>query len=479
MSSSLQVEDTRLSSDHASGDQSSSDCPSSDRRSRLTLREMFLLVTLCGVFLGTWKLSAVSWIEALRVTAALIIVIGIVDQIRDLVSARQALSRGPRAPDLLPQARGQIGWQIAWRIGLATMAVYFALLFLVKRFVPAWFAVPELSFMHEFTEVGWELCLLFVLLQARRWQPTKMSVGRHVVALIGVLLTLVIGYFFVRDRLLISFLVFVAITGVQLAQPTNMGGQAITKYDFQQATWDQMARLAPLAAGGLALAVVVCWLALYARNRRTQWLLGLTAMLLLAALVVANVWAQTFIWSRPFILINDHLLIPFNQLSLLLITLLAITAGTAALLRDSRPPEASSTKSLAWQRPFGGYLHQQGLSLLIFLVIGAEPLVSSLVNNYEDYGRLWGFGIARVALEAAGHVLYELPAYLSLLLIHGAAVNLFRWWQPLAKREQPPLEIRPLRWRRALTIWLFLAVLLFTTASTLHWLAWMDWMMAS
>lgn len=430
-------------------------------RSRLTLRTMFLYLTLCAIFFGGWKLNGMTWVEALRVVATLLVVIGLSEQIRDLYAHyRQAL-----AP-----ARGQLGWQMAWRFGLGACLVFLAVEASLQRMFPPWFEVTEFGWMTGHVPVtGWQFCLIVLLLAERNAGTRAASWLSQLSAVMALLGALWICYFKVHDLVTIPFLVAVAVRGVMAGQRTRLNGQVIYEYRSEEELWAEL-QLGSQFAGPLLIATIIGgWLVITSRPSATRAVAAKIVIGLLASLAALNAWAQYRLWSQPFMLVNSDLQNPLVLGGLLLIAFVAVTALTGLLLRET-PRLTSASAWIAWRRPAGRYLHERLISLLVFLAVGIEPIATYFWDYYHT-----PFSFTPPILsEAVTSLIYDHKAILAILL---TLVLLAQLWRSIFSPAEPqPLEVRPLPWLSTLGLWLFVAVLLASTLSTLVWVSWVDWM---
>jgi hypothetical protein len=430
-------------------------------RSRLTLRIMFLYLTLCAIFFGAWKLDGITWVEALRVVATLLVLIGLSEQVRDLYAHfRQAI-----AP-----ARGLLGWQMAWRIGLGACLLFLAVEASLQKIFPPWFEVTELGWMTGHVPVtGWQFCLIVLLLAERNpvaRAPSWLAKLSGVIALLGALW---ICYFKVHDLVTIPFLVAVAVRGVMAGQRTRLNGQVVSEYRSEEELWAQLQLGSQFAVPLLIATIIGGWLVITSRRSATRAVASKIVIGMLASLAALNVWAQYRLWSRPFMLVNGDLQNPLVLGGLLLIAFVAVTALTGLLLREA-PGAPSASAWIAWRRPAGRYLHERLISLLVILAVGIEPIVSYFWDHYHTQFPFTSPNLG----EALTSLIYDHKAMLAILL---TLVLLAQLWRSAFSRVEPqPLEVRPLPWLSTLGLWLVVAVLLASTLSTLVWVSWVDWM---
>jgi hypothetical protein len=430
-------------------------------RSRLTLRTMFLYLTLCAIFFGAWKLDGMTWVEALRVVATLLVLIGLSEQVRDLYAHfRQAI-----AP-----ARGLLGWQMAWRIGLGACLLFLAIEASLQKMFPPWFEVTELGWMTGHVPVtGWQFCLIVLLLAERNPVARATSWLARLSGVIALLGALWICYFKVHDLVTIPFLVAVAVRGVMAGQRTRLNGQVIYEYRSEEELWSQLHLGSQFAVPLLIATIIGGWLVITSRPSATRAVAAKIVIGMLASLAALNAWAQYRLWSRPFMFVNSDLQNPLVLGGLLLIAFVAVTALTGLLLRETAgAPSASAW--IAWRRPAGRYLHERLISLLVILAVGIEPIVSYFWDYYHTQFPFTSPNLG----EALTSLIYDHKAILAILLTLVLLAQLLRSiFFPI---EPQPLEVRPLPWLSTLGLWLVVALLLASTLSTLVWLSWVDWM---
>jgi hypothetical protein len=419
------------------------------RRYQFSLRGLMVLVFGVAVGLSIASIEGLGFADGVLAAAGAWIVLGLVNQARDLWSThrgRNDLSRDERW-----------GWRLAvfWRAGVAGLLVGY---YLVSALVAL-----QVIYLPESDDALWAtgsdvrraiflVCMLIVLWSVLPARPAgRRGLRARVVDLAGVAVGLVLCAMICWERMSIQFLVAVAIQGIEMAWPLRFSPDGIellpaarTARFFRECS---LALPLTLINFGLTYGLAIQW------SRGLGQRLAWSALLVIALPISAwyTIWVFTVAMPRAFpIMIEAQRHVPLHAwVSALLLVLVLATATTYRLVGSAAQP--SDGTYLSWRRADGRYYHERRAAILLLafgIAVKVVVVVWYVAREFSFIGL--GLGWQSFATECLCNGQLLLP--LIVLSVAGYAVLRLGRGR-LALRRDCPTPISP--WRFG-AVWLAL-----------------------
>ena len=431
------------------------------RRFQFSLGGLMVLVFGVAVGFSIASMKGLGFADGILAAAGAWIVLGLVNQARDLWSThlgRKDLSRDERW-----------GWRLAvfWRAGVACLLVGYYLvsalvalqvidlpesddalgatgsdvrraIFLVCMLIVLYSVLPARPAGRRGLRarvldlagvalglvvcamICWErmtmqfllVCMLIVLYSVLPARPAgRRGLRARVLDLAGVALGLVVCAMICWERMTLQFLVAVAIQGIEMAQPLRFAPEGVDLFPAARTArfFRECSLALPLTLINLGLTYGLA----------TQWSRGLGRRLAWSALLVIalpisacySIWVCTVAMPRAFpIMIEAQKHVPLHVWVSALLLILVLTTATTYRLVGSAPQPSGGT-DLTWRRADGRYYHERRAVILLLafgIVAKVVAVVWHVAREFSSLGLRLGWPALATECLCNGQLLLPL-----------------------------------------------------------------------
>jgi len=448
------------------------------RRLRFSVFDLLVITFGVAAGLAYHRLPGVGWSDALLVTCATWIVVGMVQQMRSAYGAWRSIPSADR------ELRTGAALAIARPIAVVSLLAAAVGLEVAKEFE---LDVSESLALDAFIASLFSLATICAYTAPGRAEITKATprktVFQSMVGILAMLLGCVWLIYVLISAQTISGLVHLAIRGVEAYQPTRWSGKPFYPFDPQVKLLAEFFRGSVLAALAVAVsAISVVLLTVYWNRRTTRQLLFMIALagIALAAYLVHWYWTVGFPTVSPYLAGNTG-----TQPWYVVAAGFSVFAGACFLFAMRYVPEGRRNDPRATAAPPPYHLSAAVMSLLLLaMIISATPgwwnvpLISSLWGSptlMADLEFWWNGGagllelpqlLLQVAYALAASYVEEPKMLLRLAAILIVFSQLRRW-----RRGEPVIEaLAPVQIGKLLTVTALAALTLLLAIPAGAWL---------
>ena len=416
-------------------------------RPRFTLRGILAVTAAIAVGCTMWPTPGADGFEVVLATVTVCVVFGMLRQSLDLFRAYRECT------GLTTAQRNGWRWTILWRlVGSAILTVMLGLQYAINaELIKASMTGPPLDdFMTSLSADSLlnviyfvTLTLVWVSVLRRRRPREPRHPWQHVILVAGIVLGVLLCALVLREINTVTFLVYLAIHGIEAAEPLQFSAELIESLRIDvagQITRRTLFALVALFMSFVALARAVR--ALRAR-RRSTWIWGAVFVGALGFEIQHMRWYLSFGLPRLSPTFSEATRAVFGTGWAEAAGLLAIASAAAAyvLSRDEMTADPAADVVFTPQRQ---YLHENPMVTATVVVAG----ILWLIEGCWDLNTGWSFSL----LQTIGYMFLYPDFYPYYALGLAALYATFATLRPLSRR--PAMQIPGLPLARFLTVWL-------------------------